>query len=248
AALGFIARRRARKVLESAVGVIGANRRAMDLLHEQAPAGIAASIPATGVALPPLRTPGAGPLVAGFAGRLVPERGADLFFSALSQTYGKWDAVVAGTGPEQERLEAQVQQLGLAARIRWLGGIRQETLEAFWPAIDCLVVPSRDTPGWIDQSPPFLIEAMGRGIVPIVTKAGALPEIVGPAGIVAADAAGLTEALQPFAADPASCRARSSATRQWVLDRYVTSVVAARTVEFWQAAREHAAPALAHTH
>ena len=240
--LGFFARRRAHRVLAGATGVIGGNKLAMALLHAEAPGAIAAAIPPAGVTLPPSTPrPPRDILCVGFAGRLVPERGADLLVAALGQTYGRWSAVVAGTGPEQEALEATIQRLGLAARIRWLGGIRSETLEELWREIDCLVVPSRDTPTWVDHHSPLLLEAMGRGIAPIVTQAGALPELVGRAGVVVDGVEALVEALQRWVADPAKCRAAGAGARHWVTERYVTSVVAARTLEFWQAAVEQAA-------
>jgi len=246
-ALGFFARRRARRVLGQAAGVLGGNRVAMDLLHEHAPQALAAAIPPRGLSLPPsVSRPEREQLVVGYAGRLTPERGPDLLIAALGKTYGRWQAVIAGTGPEQESLEREIQRLGLASRIRWLGGIRTETLETLWQEIDCLVVPSRDTADWVDHQAPLLLEAMGRGIPAVVTRAGALPELVGDAGVVVDGAEDLATALQGWVTDPARCRAAGAMARQWTLERYVTSVVAGRTLAFWQATAEHLDPSLAH--
>lgn len=244
---GFFSRRRAGRVLRGAAGVVGGNRIAMDLLHDAAPEAIAAAIPPAGLTLPPVRPATTREtLTIGFAGRLVPDRAPDVFVAALGRTYGRWQAIIAGTGPEQEALEAEIQRMGLAARIRWLGGLRAETLEALWGEIDCLVVTGRDTPTWTDHHAPLLLEAMGRGIPAIVTRTGALPELAGPDGIVADDADGIAAALQPWVAEPARCRAAGVAARRWILDRHLTSVVAERTLEFWHAVVEHArAPAAA---
>lgn len=234
--LGFLDRRRARRVLEHAAGVQGGSRLAMDRLHDQAPEALATALPRAGVALPPPQTrPEREALSIGFAGRLTAERGADILVSALGHTFGRWRLVVAGTGPEQEALERSIQTLGLAARVRWLGGIRPEVIDTLWQEIDCLVVPSRDTPTWVEGHSALLLEAMGRGIAAVVTNAGALPEQVGPAGAVVAGAEAMTDVLQKWVADPAACRAAGIRARQWVLERYVTSVVAGRTVEFWSA-------------
>ncbi|MHB1327809.1 MAG: glycosyltransferase family 4 protein [Gemmatimonadales bacterium] len=241
---GFLTRRRIAGVLRHANGVIGANRLAMDLLHQRAPQALAAAIPSSGIVMGPMRVrEGHQELVIGFAGRLVVERGADLLLGALGQTFGQWRAVIAGTGPEQERLEATVQRLGLAARVRWLGGLRAETIEQLWQGIDCLVVPSRDTPSWVDHQAPLLLDAMARGIAPVVTRAGALPELVGRAGPVVANEAELAEALQRWVSEPELCRASGAAARQWVMSRYTSAVIAERTVGFWQAVAEHATPA-----
>jgi len=237
--LGFMARRRATGVLRGAAGVIGGNRLAMDLLRAMAPNAVATSLIPAGVTVASLvERPERDELVVGFAGRLVPERGLAFLIEALRHTFGRWRLVVAGTGPEQEAIEASVQRLGLASRLRWLGGLREESLAALWSEIDCLAVPSRDTPTWVDHHSPILLEAMGRGITPLVTSTGALAELVGDAGPVVSGQEELTAALQAWVADPASCRARGAVARQWTMSRFSTTVVAAKTIEFWGAAIE----------
>ena len=237
--LGFIGRRRATRVLGGAAGVIGGNRLAMNLLHAQAPTAIATSLLPAGVTVGNLvDRPVGDELVVGFAGRLVPERGLAFLIEALRLTFGKWRLVVAGTGPEQEAIEASAQRMGLASRLRWLGGLREESLNALWSEIDCLAVLSRDTPTWVDHHSPILLEAMGRGITPIVTSTGALAELVGEAGPVVSDQEQLTAALQAWVVDPPSCRARGAVARQWTMSRFSTTVVATKTIEFWTAAVE----------
>ena len=237
--LGFIGRRRATRVLGGAAGVIGGNRLAMNLLHQQAPNAIATSLLPAGVTVgSAVDRPVGDELVVGFAGRLVPERGLAFLIEALRLTFGKWRLVVAGTGPEQEAIEAAAQRMGLASRLRWLGGLREESLNTLWSEIDCLAVLSRDTPTWVDHHSPILLEAMGRGITPIVTSTGALAELVGEAGPVVSDQEELTAALQAWVVDPPSCRARGAVARQWTMSRFSTTVVATKTIEFWTAAVE----------
>lgn len=237
--LGFLTRRRAVRVLQGAAGVIGGNRLAMNLLRALAPQAVATSLLPAGVTVGnPVERPVRDELVVGFAGRLVPERGLAFLIEALRHTFGKWRLVVAGTGPEQEAIEASAQRLGLASRLSWLGGLREESLATLWSEIDCLAVLSRDTPTWVDHHSPILLEAMGRGITPIVTSTGALAELVGDAGPVVADQKALSAALQAWVADPASCRARGAVARQWTMSRFSTTVVAAKTIEFWTAAIE----------
>jgi len=232
--LGFWQRRRVARVATGLAGLIGASSPARARLAEWAPDVPAATIPLAGTPVPPpiSREPAAA-LAIGFAGRLVPERGLDLVVRALANTYGHWTLTVLGTGPEQERAEELIERLGLASRVRWLGGIRPESIEAFWPAIDCLVVASRDTPTWVDGHSPVLLQAMGRGITPIVTRAGALPEIVGEAGLIVDDAERLAEALQQLVAAPAKCRSLGASARQRVLEQFTSDAVAARTLELW---------------
>jgi glycosyltransferase involved in cell wall biosynthesis len=240
--LGWIARRRGATVLEHAAGVIGGSRAAMDLLVEAAPAAIATVLPLAGTpAAPQPRVPTGAELAIGFAGRLIPERGADDLVAALGKTFGKWRLVIAGTGPEQEALETHIQRLGLASRVRWLGGLRRESLTTLWEEIDCLVAPSRDTPSWVEYHSPVLLEAMGHGIAPIVTRAGCLPDVVGDGGVIVDDIESLPQVLQEWVANPAVAHAYGLRARQRVMDRFITSAVATRTLEFWRAMLDHAA-------
>jgi glycosyltransferase involved in cell wall biosynthesis len=170
----------------------------------------------------------------GFVGRLVPERGGETLLRALAQLLGPWTLTVVGTGPEQEPLEALAQRLGLASRIRWLGGVPKSELGPVWAELDCLVVPSHDTPTWVDRANPILLEAMSRGIAPVVTRAGALPELVGDAGVVVEDRDSMVSALQHLLADPVRVRALGERARQRILEEFVDSAVAARTRGFWE--------------
>jgi glycosyltransferase involved in cell wall biosynthesis len=233
---GFFARRRTARALATAAGVIGGNQRVADRLQEQAPNALATAIPRAGVAPPPgPRGPPGEDLVIGSIGRLSPERRVDRLIQALGQTFGRWRLVVVGTGPEQEPIEDAITRLGLASRVRWLGGVRRETLEEAWAEIDCLVLPWDETAEAIESHSTLLLESMARGIAPVVSQAGALPELVGDAGAVVSDPGALTELLQRWVAEPARCHALGQRARQRVLERFVDSAIAARTVEFWRA-------------
>jgi glycosyltransferase involved in cell wall biosynthesis len=232
---GFLEQRRARSVMRHAAGVIGGNRFALALLRQHAPDAETAVLPQSGMSptAPLTRNTDRRGLGLGLVGRLVPERGGETLLRACGQLLGPWTLTVVGTGPEQESLEALAQRLGLASRIRWLGGIPKQELDEVWNHLDCLVVPSRDTSTWVERSSPTLLEAMVRGVVPVVTRAGALPEIVGDAGVVVDDAESLTLALQELMAEPDRLRVLGQRARQRVLEEYVDSAVAQRTLAFW---------------
>jgi glycosyltransferase involved in cell wall biosynthesis len=89
---------------------------------------------------------------------------------------------LAGEGPERDRLESLVRELGLAARVRFLGW-RDDTAELF-AAADVFVCPSRHEPlGNV------VIEAWAQGL-PVVAAAAA-----GPAALIGEGESGL---LVPF--------------------------------------------------
>lgn len=232
---GLFEGRRYRKTLSGAAGVIGGNRMATELLADAVPGALPIMLPQFGVTPAPStsRRELQRGIRLGFMGRLVPERGGELLLRACAALMGAWTLTIVGTGPEQESLEALAQRLGLASRIRWLGGVPRSELGPVWEEIDCLVVPSHDTPTWVDRSNQFLLEAMSRSIAPVVTRAGALPEMVGEAGVVVNDQEELATALQELLGDPSRVRALGERARQRILEEFVDSAVAERTRAFW---------------
>ncbi len=227
---------RYRATVRHASGVLGGNRLAERLLAAENPRARAAVVPRSGVAPiePQPRDEERSGLRIGFIGRLVPERGGEMLLRACSQLLGPWSLTTVGTGPEQEALELIAERRGLSSRIRWLGGLPRAALGEIWGELDCLVVPSHDTPTWVERASPALLEAMARGIAPLVTPAGALPELVGDAGIVVSDTDTLATALQELLAEPARARDLGQRARQRILENFTDSAVAQRTLEFWR--------------
>lgn len=231
----FLEKRRMAASLKAARAVIAGNTLAADLLRSELPGIPIAVMPQVGVTARPPRDRAPGNVLSiGFAGRLLPERGVDGLLRACATIMGPWTLTVAGTGPEQETLEAQAQRLGLASRIRWLGGISRAEVEALLPGLDCLVLPSRRTADWVERWSPVLLDAMACGVVPVVNAEGALASVVEGAGKVVADEESLGEALQTLLAYPDERLRLGGAARQRVLERYVDSALAEQTVALWR--------------
>lgn len=82
-------------------------------------------------------------------------------------------------GPESERVLAEAERLGVANRVNQLGRVPAPELAALYRAAAALVFPS-SYEGFGNPA----VEAMGLGCPAVVSDAGALPEVVGPAGLV----------------------------------------------------------------
>ena len=111
-------------------------------------------------------------------GRLVEKKGFHVLIRALPAVLRSHPDVrlhLIGEGPERERLESLVRELGLESRVRFLGArsndeVRRAVGEARVFALPCVRAASGDK----DGIPVVLMEAMALG-VPVV--AGALPAI-----------------------------------------------------------------------
>jgi hypothetical protein len=242
--LPFLARVRRDRVLGRAAGMIGGNRIALGFLTQGREVA-STVLPQTGVSPPLVAEPVVRPgLVIGFVGRLVPERGLDLLFRAAVRVSDAWTIHVAGTGPAQEELEALAERLGIAARVTWHGALSRTALGALWPTLDCVALPSRTTPRWVESRGRTALEAMAHGLAVVVTASGALPEVVGPAGRVVPEEGvdQLAEVLQDFARNPEARRALGAEARRRVLSEYTDAAIAERTLVFWRSVAKTASP------
>lgn len=232
---GFFERRRYAGTLSRVRGAVGGNHLATALLADAAPQAVVITLPQSGIHVgpAPVRVHSE-TLRLAFVGRLVPERSADRLLKACGHLMGPWTLVMAGTGPEQEGLEELGQKLGLAARTRWRGVLSRAQVEALWSEVDCLVVPSCSTATWTEQWAPVLVEAMAHEVACVVAAEGALPEIVGDAGIVVDTDEELLVALQELVIAPDRRVALGQAARRRVLEHFVDSAVARTLDGFWR--------------
>lgn len=227
--------RRARSV-KRAAGFIGENKVAAALLSKGRPDIPTAIIPQLGIGIPRMLTPIPHQrFTIGFVGRLVPEKGLDILLRSVVRLQGNWDLLVVGSGPAQEELEGLAERLGIAARVTWMGALPPEDLATIWPQLDCLALPARTTRQWVEAHGRAVIEAMGFGLPVVGSMSGALPEIIGAAGLVVMedDVPALTAALQELIDSQPRRVAFAQEGRRRVMSEYVDAAIARKTLAFW---------------
>lgn len=136
-----------------------------------------------------------GPVI-GYVGRVVEEKGvADLHaaFAALPADLGA-QLMLVGDGALRKPLEQRVRDRGLEQRVFFAGSIPFRDVPSHLKCMDVLVLPSRTTAKWKEQFGHVLIEAMASGVPVVGSNSGAIPEVIGDAGIVFPE--GDTDALR----------------------------------------------------
>jgi glycosyltransferase involved in cell wall biosynthesis/GT2 family glycosyltransferase len=156
------------------------------------------------------RDPASNTITVGFLGRLVPEKGLLVLLDAIAGN-PRLRLRVGGSGPLGAELEQRAAAAGIAGRVELVGPVDPDDVVAFYRTLDVLAVPSLPTATWTEQFGRVAVEAMACGVPVVSSDAGALPEVVGGAGIVvpAGDAVALAVALAE-AGGPRAAELRSS--------------------------------------
>lgn len=188
------------------------------LLHEQAPH----------------RAPDVGStFTAGYVGQLEPRKRVTDFVRALSHLPDV-RGVLVGDGKGRARVEDEVRRSGVGDRVELMG--YRDDVPAQMDRFHCLVMPSVNEPFGL-----AVLEAMARGTPVVAARSGALPELLGDAGLFhdPGDPAGLARQIARLRNDTglraelssrALARAASFGPEPWIaaVDDLLNRVTGAR--------------------
>jgi glycosyltransferase involved in cell wall biosynthesis len=174
--------------LQAAAGAIAGNQEAAEVLKHKGFRQPVAVIPQMGID-PTLFHPSDTlrprmPFVIGYVGRIAAEKGLETLFEAASHLPGEWELVLIGAGPLRGALQRVADAAGWARRLRWLEFVPREHLPGQYRQMHTLVLPSQTTPRWKEQFGRVIIEAMACGVPVIGSDSGAIPEVIGDAGLI----------------------------------------------------------------
>jgi glycosyltransferase involved in cell wall biosynthesis len=177
----------------------------------------------------------------GYVGRLVPEKGIDVFLRALAEV-GEARALVAGDGPQRRNLEALAGRLRIADRVRFLGSLPPREAVELIGSLDALVLPSLTTRSWSEQFGRVLVEAMATGVPVIASRSGAIPQTIGDAGLLVTEGRPKELALaMGRVCDPATARDLARRGLERAARHFTPRVVAASLERAFRSAAPAAA-------
>lgn len=174
-----------------------------------------------------------------FVGRLVEKKGLRYLIEsmpAILQAHPDASLVVAGFGPEEGALKAQVHALGLEAKVRFLGAVPQAELPKLYRRAALFVAPFvRAQSGDEEGLGLVLVEAIGCGCPVVVGNVAAVGEVFGQdlSGIAVdpRDAQALAARVIDVLSEPAASRKLADELRVGIVGRFDWARVAAAYAE-----------------
>jgi glycosyltransferase involved in cell wall biosynthesis len=229
-------------VLSHAAGLVCGNSESVEVFRRKGYRGPIWTIPQFGVEEPETSWPPREyrKLRVGFVGRLVEEKGVSDLIAALSPVSGS-ELVLIGDGDDREALLSRARALPGKDRVDFLGPMHSEKVREAIGTLDVLVLPSRTRSNWKEQFGRVLVEAMAEGVAVIGSSSGAIPEVVGEAGLIfeEGNVEALTDAIQKMA-DPAIRASYGSAGRARFRKLYTQEQVCERYAEAYRQILSHA--------
>ncbi len=176
------------------------------------------------------------PLTIGFIGRMLPGKGLNILADALTSLKDEpWKLLVVGDGPERERFEQQLRAAELMDRAEFTGAIDFAGVPEYFHQMDVMVIPTETTKRIREQFGRVIVEAMACGVPVIGSTCGAIPEVIGDAGLIfpEGDASALAVAVRQILGDEA-LRERLSVAGQERVGQYTWDRVAEKTYQLFR--------------
>lgn len=174
--------------------------------------------------------------VCGYIGRIVEEKGLSDLVEALARCSARVRLVIVGNGAFEASLRAQIAMLDLGSRVELLPARGQGQIAPLMGALDALILPSRTTPRWKEQFGRVIIEAQACAVPVIGSSSGAIPDVVGKAGLIfpEGNATELAARLDFLASHPEQARTMGRCGRAIVEEKYTWKRVAQAMLDIYR--------------
>ena len=167
----------------------------------------------------------------GFIGRFEAVKGLDVLLDAFRRLTTPAELVLVGDGSRRPAL--------VGDRIHVLAAVAFEQIPSLLKAVDVLVLPSVTIlPLHREQFGRVLVEAMAAGVPVIGSRSGAIPEVIGDAGLVVPerDPAALAQAIETVLTESDLRQRLIERGRQRAATQFAWSTIADKTLSLFDAA------------
>jgi len=183
-----------------------------------------------------------GSMVVGVVARLDLQKGFEYLLRAartLCKTFQGLQIVIAGEGPDRDKIEDMIQQYGLQSNVVLAG--QQSNMPSVYAAMDIFVLPSLN-----EGLPMTVLEAMAASKPVIATRVGAIGSVIqdGKNGLLVApkDPEGLQNAIAGLLSDPERRRRLGGQAHAWVSQNYTSEAMALKYRDMYEEVLRKPAP------
>jgi glycosyltransferase involved in cell wall biosynthesis len=156
-------------------------------------------------------------------------------FAAITSDFPEVDLLIAGAGPDRDRLDAEIRAADLGQRIELLGARPRDELWSLYKGARFFAMPSRMPEGL----GLVFLESMACGRPVIATRSGGTPEIVGHRDngllLESDDRGRWADALCTLLVDDGLCKAMGVRGHAIVRERFTWRAVALRHLGVYEA-------------
>lgn len=169
-----------------------------------------------------------------------PLKGLDYLLRAMAllrEKHPDLELLVVGKLKRDGETSALIDKLGIRDMLTFVSGISTKELVEYYASATLNVVPSVYEGFGLPAG-----EAMACGVPVVSTRGGALPEVVGDAGILVPirDARALASAINGLLIDPARRHELGNKGRERIVERFSWEVAAAQMTDFYHEVLIHA--------
>ena len=152
-------------------------------------------------------------------------------YARLLERYPELELLLVSKPKPGGKTEKLVNRLGIADRVRFVNGISTEDMVRYYAEATIAVVPSVYEGFGLPAG-----EAMACGVPVVSTDGGALPEVVGDAGVIvpARSVDGLADAIHGLLQDPRRRDELGTMGRQRILDHFCWRVCAREMTSYYR--------------
>ena len=171
--------------------------------------------------------------VIGYFGRLEEQKGLRDLIAVFKKLKFPAQLLIIGSGPLKEWLKKEAE---INKRIIYPGVINHSEIPAYFNLLDVFVLPSRTTSVWKEQFGHVLIEAMASGVPVLGSSSGAIPEVIGGAGLIfqEGDVEDLAQKITLLSQNKSLIESLSQKGLDRVKDFYTQEKIAQKTFKFYQ--------------
>ncbi len=173
--------------------------------------------------------------IIGYIGRLEYPKGIDILMKAVANLNIDCELWLIGNGTYLDDILQMADELKIKERLRVHQNIPHRDIPVYMRSMDVLVLPSRTGKGWKEQFGRVLVEAMSCGVPVIGSNSGAIPEVIGNAGLIFPENSvdKLHQELCRMLTDEHLRVRLAKLGRNRVLTNYTHPILVSKTLEFY---------------